>query len=86
VVETNRSLGSSNPDKTGLPDLSREEFEALLKNPSRDAEARQLWIRRIIRGHEHEFPELETINGPRRADSGNAGSVTGKRPARGTGT
>ncbi len=86
VTETNRSLGSSNPEKTGVPDLSRAEFESLLKNASRDPEARRLWIRRIIRGHEQEFPELESARDPRRADGGSAGSGIAEKRERGTGT
>jgi hypothetical protein len=55
----NRVLGSSTPERTGLRYLTRAEFDALLRQPTDDAEVTRLWIRRIIRGHEGEFPELK---------------------------
>jgi hypothetical protein len=72
VVKANRSLGSTEPEKTNLEILNRAEFEALLRRPTDDPEVTRLWVRRIIRGHEQEFPELES--GP------------SERPRRRTGT
>jgi hypothetical protein len=59
VAASNKALGSPHPDKTNLNYLTRTEFEVLLKEPAKDPEAIHLWVRRIIRGHEHEFPELQ---------------------------
>ncbi len=59
----NRLLGSSMPERTGLKHLTRTEFEILLRQPTNDPEVTRLWIRRIIRGHEREFPELEGAGG-----------------------
>jgi hypothetical protein len=56
VAAANLSLGSSNPKKTHLERLTRVQFEELLANPTNDQEAMQLWIRRIVRRHENEFP------------------------------
>ncbi len=66
VVEANRTLGSTEPEKTDLDGLTHAEFEALLKSPTDDPEVTRLWVRRIIRGHEHEFPKLnyEFADGP----------------------
>ncbi len=58
VTEANVALGSPNPSLTRLPQLTRLQFEAVLTDPSHDEEAIRLWIRRIVRGHEHEFPGL----------------------------
>jgi hypothetical protein len=58
LMAANRSLGSSNPEKTGLNRLTRAEFEVLLRRPGDDPEVTRLWLRRITRGHEREFPEL----------------------------
>jgi hypothetical protein len=58
VITANRLLGSSNPEKTALRCLTRVEFEAKFQHPTDDAEIRDKWLRRIIRGHEHEFPEF----------------------------
>jgi hypothetical protein len=62
VTSVNRSLGSSKPEKTALKCLTRAEFETLLKGSTDDPEVTCLWVRRIIRGHEHEFPELVEEN------------------------
>jgi hypothetical protein len=59
----NRLLGSSTPERTGLKHLTRAEFEALLRQPTDDPEVTRLWIRRIIRGHEREFPALAGATG-----------------------
>jgi hypothetical protein len=59
VVAANRSLGSSHPEKTKLECLTRDQFEGILMDPAKDTEAVHLWVRRIIRGHEHEFPTLQ---------------------------
>jgi hypothetical protein len=66
VVEANRSLGSPEPEKTHLDVLTQAQFEALLNGPTDDPEMTQRWVRRIIRGHEDEFPELccEYADGP----------------------
>lgn len=68
VVEANRSLGSPEPEKTNLEVLSHAQFEAVLTGPTDDPDVTRLWVRRIIRGHEHEFPELscESADRPRR--------------------
>jgi hypothetical protein len=59
VLQVNRSLGSSSPAKTALVSLTRAQFESLLKGPSDDPEGVGLWLRRIIRGNEGEFPEFQ---------------------------
>ena len=59
VQATNSSLGSPHPGKTGLVCLSRSQFEAILIDPTSDQEAVQLWLRRIVRGYEGEFPALQ---------------------------
>lgn len=59
VSGVNRSLGSPRPQDVKLGALTRAEFEALLADPLADPEAVQLWLRRIIRGHEDEFPSLQ---------------------------
>ncbi len=56
VIATNLSLGSSNPEKTRLERLTRSEFEAILTDTAIDREAIHMWVLRIIRGHEDEFP------------------------------
>ena len=57
VIQANRSLGSSQPERTDLDHLSRSEFETLVQQPTDDPEVAHSWVRRIIRSHEHEFPE-----------------------------
>jgi hypothetical protein len=59
VAASNRSLGSANPEKTNLKQLTLPEFEAILKNQAKDDEVVSMWVRRIIRGHENEFPSLQ---------------------------
>ena len=59
VTRANRSLGSSHPERRHLNPMSRSEFEAMLRRQANDPEAARLWVRRIIRGHEHESPELD---------------------------
>ncbi len=61
VTAVNRVLGSPTPEKTGLKQLTRAEFEARLRQPTDDPEVVRLWKRRIIRGHESEFSELEGV-------------------------
>jgi len=61
IIATNRSLGSSNPEKTGLEHLTRRQFESLLVDNQDDSEASQIWLRRITVGHETEFPELHEL-------------------------
>ena len=58
IVAANRSLGSPHPERVKLQCLTRTEFEELLRGEPFDAEVRRLWVRRILRGHETEFPEL----------------------------
>jgi hypothetical protein len=58
VIEVNKVLGAARPSMR-LEAASRLEFEALLKNWRQDPEGARLWIRRIIRGHEQEFPKME---------------------------
>lgn len=70
VVVTNRGLGSPNPDKTKLENLTRKEFESLLQEPNNDPKVIQMWLRRIIRGHEHEFPELRLVSDVQRRATG----------------
>lgn len=62
VIKSNRSLGSSNPEKTALKCMSQIEFNALIKRRSDDSEVVRLWIRRIIRDQEHEFPQLASVD------------------------
>jgi hypothetical protein len=61
VAKANRRLGSPNPEKTRLRRLSRAEFEAMLCRPADDVDLTRQWLRRIIRGHEREFPRLMTM-------------------------
>jgi hypothetical protein len=57
VAAANRAHGSSQPEKTWMELISRDEFERLLSNPD-ESEVAERWVRRIIRHHEHEFPGL----------------------------
>lgn len=57
VIAANRVHGSSQPEKTWMELISRDEFERLLNNPE-EPELAERWVRRIVRGHEHEFPTL----------------------------
>ncbi|NLF67842.1 MAG: hypothetical protein GX575_02180 [Candidatus Anammoximicrobium sp.] len=59
VIAVNRSLGSTWPEKTWMELLSRTDFERLITAPTDDPKVIQRWVRRLIRGHEHEFPELQ---------------------------
>ena len=59
VISANRSHGSSQPEKTWMVLISRDEFERLLRSPTDEPEIANRWLRRIIRGHEHEFPNLQ---------------------------
>ena len=58
VISANRRHGASEPEKTWMELISREEFERLLKDPD-EPEVAERWLRRIIRGHESEFPNLQ---------------------------
>ncbi len=62
VAATNRSLGSPHPNKIKLDRLTQTEFEAILRDPKADPETNRLWVRRIIRGHEQEFPTLRAAS------------------------
>ena len=62
VIKSNRSLGSRNPEKTALKCLGRHEFQTIIKQRSEESEVVQLWIRRIVRGHEREFPQLSAFD------------------------
>lgn len=53
------ALGTPNPSMTKPEPLTRAEFETLMGNLANDPEAANAWLRRILRGHEHEFSELE---------------------------
>jgi hypothetical protein len=64
VVQTNRSLGSSTPERTNLERLGRNEFQDVLTRPCDDRDVTRLWVRRMIAGHEHTFPELATFISP----------------------
>ena len=58
VVKVNRMLGAADPSMR-LPRLSRAEFESLVTTGGRDPESVRLWVRRIVHGHEQEFPQLD---------------------------
>jgi hypothetical protein len=58
VTSANQLHGSSQPERTWMELISREEFERLLNNPN-EQEVAKRWVRRIIRGHEREFPDLQ---------------------------
>ena len=58
VIQANRSLGSMQPEKTWMERLSRREFETLVTSPTEEPDVLQRWMRRLVRGHEREFPEL----------------------------
>ena len=81
VIKSNRSLGSRNPEKTALKCVSRREFNARVTRQTDDPEVVRLWIRRIIRGYEHEFPQWAFGSGRRLTPD----DAQGKRPRR-TGT
>jgi hypothetical protein len=58
VTSANRLHGSSQPEETWMELISREDFERLLNNPD-EPEVANRWVRRLIRGHEREFPNLQ---------------------------
>jgi hypothetical protein len=72
IMAVNRSLGSRTPSKTNLRQLTRVEFEELLKRPPADALPTILWVKRIIRGHERDFPEFDASNGSNSATCADA--------------
>ncbi|QEG38920.1 hypothetical protein [Roseimaritima ulvae] len=51
----NCDLASKNPKKTQLQRLTRTEFQQILTDRTNDSEAIELWVKRIVRGHEEEF-------------------------------
>lgn len=55
VTAANARIGTTATERTRLKPLTRVEFEAVLKSP-REPIAVSQWIKRIIRGREHEFP------------------------------
>jgi hypothetical protein len=55
VIEANLFHGSTNPKKTWMKELRRQEFETSINNLE-DPEVAKRWLRRIIRGHESELP------------------------------
>ena len=57
VTSANRVHGSTQPEKTWMELMRRDEFERLLNNPD-EPEVAKRWVRRIIRGQEREFPNL----------------------------
>ena len=59
VAAIDRDFGSLEPHQSDLSDLTRSEFEALLVDPRRDQEIVNLWVQRIVRGHEEDFPMLQ---------------------------
>jgi hypothetical protein len=59
VISANRSHGSLRPEKTWMELLSRDEFATLLRSPIEEPEVAIRWVRRIIRGHEREFPNIQ---------------------------
>jgi hypothetical protein len=58
ATSANQLHGSSQPEKTWMELISWEEFERLINNPD-EPEVANRWVRRIIRGHEREFPNLQ---------------------------
>lgn len=80
VAAVNRSLGSQKPECDRPRCLTRLEFEAILTDRSDDPVVTQLWIRRIISGHEAEFPTLD-LSAVRHSDS-----VSERWQRRGTGS
>jgi len=58
VAAVNRSLGSLNPAEDKLPRLTLAEFTAMLRRSDDHPEIVEMWVRRIVRGNEDEFPEL----------------------------
>lgn len=58
VEVSNRLLGAATPNRTALEPLGRHEFEQRLLHPCDDPIVTQLWIKRIIRGHEAKFSEI----------------------------
>lgn len=55
VGAVNLSLGAPGSKKGRLERLTRAQFEALLKDETKDQEAIELWVRRISRDHENDF-------------------------------
>jgi hypothetical protein len=58
VVQVNSSLGSTRPAKTWMEELTDTEFKTLVTAPTHEPGVVRRWLKCIIRGHEHEFPEL----------------------------
>ena len=79
LVAANRSLGSTDPKKTWLAPFTRKQFEAFLSDEPADQEIRRLWILRIVRGHENEFPELQATAIPQKTHDSARDSPPGSR-------
>ena len=58
VIRVNSSLGSTQPEKSWMELLKREEFETLITASTDEPEVAQRWMRCITHGHEEEFPQL----------------------------
>jgi hypothetical protein len=58
VIDVNRSLGSTQPEKTWTVPLNRTDFESLIIGPTDEPEKIRRFVQRLIRGHEHEFADL----------------------------
>ena len=61
IIAVNRSMSSTNPERTAQSLLSRAEFEDVVRSPGRYPAFRRVWLQRIIEGHENEFPDLEGL-------------------------
>jgi len=58
VISANKTLGSGNPEKTRMQLMTKMEFERILTSKTDEPEVAVRWVKRIISGHEHEFPNL----------------------------
>ena len=59
VIDSNRSMGSKTPEKTKIGPETKEKVDRQLRNVSTDdPEVAILWVRRVVRGFEKEFPPL----------------------------
>ena len=58
VISANTTLGSGNPEKTRMQLMTKAEFGQVLTSKTEEPEVAERWVKRIISGHEHEFPNL----------------------------